>query len=54
MELNKNKAASENIPTKALKTIARDIRVRLTDCMNSSVLHGIFPDKLKLVDVTPL
>ena len=54
MELNKNKAASENIPAKALKTIARDICVPVTDCINSAVLHGIFPDKLKLADVTPL
>ena len=54
MELNKNKATSENIPTKALTTIARDICVPLSDCINSAVLHGIFPDKLKLEDVTPL
>ena len=54
MELNKNKATSGNIPTKTLKTIARDICVPLTDCINSAILNGVFPDELKLADVTPL
>ena len=54
MELNKNKATSENIPTKTLKTIARNICVPLTDCINSTILNGVFPDELKLADVTPL
>ena len=35
MELNENKPTNGNIPTKALKTIARDICVPLTDCINS-------------------
>ena len=42
MELNKNKATSRNIPTKTLKTIARDIYVPLTDCINSAFLNGFF------------
>ena len=54
MELNKNKETSGNIPTKALKTIARDICVHLTDCINSAILYGVFSDELKLADVTPL
>ena len=54
MELNKNKATTGNIPTKVLKTIARDICVPLTDCINSAILTGVFPDELKLPDVTPL
>ena len=54
MELNKNKATSGNIPTKTLKTIARDICVPLTDCINSAILNGVFPGELKLADVTPL
>ena len=52
MELNKNKATSENIPTKALTTIARVICVLLTDCINSATLNGIFSDDLKLADVS--
>ena len=44
MELNKNKATSRNIPTKILKTIARDICVPLTDCINSVILNGVFPN----------
>ena len=54
MELNKNKATSGNIPTKTLKTIARDICVPLTDCINSAILNGVLPDELKLADGTPL
>ena len=53
MELNK-KATSGNIPTKALKMIARHICVPLTDCINSAILNGVFPDELKLANVTPL
>ena len=43
-----------NIPTKTLKTIAQDLCVPLTDCINSAILNGVFPDELKLADVTPL
>ena len=53
MELNKNKATSGNIPTKALKMIARHICVLLTDCINSAILNGVFPGELKLANVTP-
>ena len=54
MELNKSKATSGNIPTKTLKTIARDICVPLIDCINLAILNGIFPDELQLADLTPL
>ena len=54
MALNKNKAASGNIPIKTLKTIARGICLRLTDSINSAILNGIFPDELKLAGGTPL
>ena len=30
------------------------ICVPLTDCINSGILNGVFPDGLKLADVTPL
>ena len=53
MELNK-KATSGNILTKTLKTIARVICVPLTDCINPAIFTGVFPDELKLADVTPL
>ena len=52
MELNKNKATSGNVSTKTLKTIAQDICVPLTDCIYSDILNGVFPDELKLTDVT--
>ena len=54
MELNKNKAISGNIPAKTLETIAQDICIPLTDCINSAILNGAFPDELKLANVTPL
>ena len=54
MELNKNKGTSGNIPTKTLKTIARDICVPLTDFINSTILNGVIPDEITLADVTPL
>ena len=54
MELNKNKVTRGNIPTKTLKTIVWDIGVPLTDLTNSAILNGVFPDELKLADVTPL
>ena len=43
LELNKNKANSGNIPTKTLKTIARDICIPVTTCINSAILNGVFP-----------
>ena len=43
-----------NIPIKILKTIARDICVPVTDCINSAILNGVLPEELKLADVTPL
>ena len=48
MELNKNKATSGNIPTKTLKTIARDISVSLIDGINSAILNDVFPDEIHL------
>ena len=53
-ELNKNKAINGNISTITRKTIARDECVPLTGFINSAILNGIFPDELKLADVTPL
>ena len=47
-ELNKSKATRGNIPTKALETIARDICIARTDYINSAILNGVFPNKLKL------
>ena len=48
VELNKSKATRGNIPTKALETIARDICIARTDYINSAILNGVFPNKLKL------
>ena len=50
----KTKATSGNVHAKTPKMIARDIWVPLTDCINSTISNGVFPDELKLADVTPL
>ena len=49
MELNKNKAASGNIPTKALY-----ICVPLTDCIKSAILSAVFPVELKFEHAKPV
>ena len=54
MKLSKNKEISGYVPTKTIEMIARDICVPLTDCINAAILNGVFPDELKLADVTPL
>ena len=53
-KLNKNKLTSGNIPTKTLKTSERDICIPLTDCINSFILNGVFPNKSKLAEVIAL
>ena len=47
MELNKNKETSRNISKETLKTIARDICVPLTECINSAILNDFYPNELK-------
>ena len=51
---DKDKAISRNIPTKILNTIAQHICIPLTDCINSAISNGVFPNELKLADVTSL
>ena len=34
--------------------LSKDISIPLTDCINSSILNGKFPDELKLADVIPI
>ena len=53
-KLSKTKPPSRNIPTKTLKTNAGNMCIYLADCINSSILNDVFPDELKLGDVTSL
>ena len=54
MELDANKSTSGSIPTKILQTLAKEISIPLTDCINTAILNGKFPDELKLADVFPV
>ena len=53
MELNKQRNQRKH-SLKNLNAIAHDINAFLSDCINSAILNGVFPDELKLADVTPL
>ena len=54
LEVNENKSTSGSIPTKVLQMLARELCVPLTDCINSSILDGKFPEELKMADVIPI
>ena len=54
LKLNPRKSVSGSIPTKVLQLIAEIICVPLTDCINASICNGIFPDVLKLAEVSPV
>ena len=54
VSVNQNKSTSGTIPTKALSSLAKEICILLTDCINSAILNGKFPSKLKMADVIPI
>ena len=54
MQLDNGKQASGKIPTKILKWAAHKNSFRLADHINNSFDSGIFPDKLKFADITPI
>ena len=45
---------SGTIPTKVLRSLAKEICIPLTDCINSAILNGKFPSELKMADVIPI
>ena len=51
LSVNQNKSTSGTIPTKVLRSLAKEICIPLTDCINSAILNGKFPSELKMADV---
>ena len=54
LSLNQNKSTSGTIPTKVLRSLAKEICIPLTDFINSAILNGKFPSELKMADVIPI
>ena len=54
LSVNQNKSTSGTIPTKVLRSLAKEICIPLTDCINSAILNGKFPSELKMADVIPI
>ena len=54
LSVNQNKSTSGTIPTKVLHSLAKEICIPLTDCINSAILNGKFPSELKMADVIPI
>ena len=54
LSVNQNKSTSETIPAKVVRSLAKDIYIPLTDCINSAILNGKFPSELKMADVIPI
>ena len=54
LSVNQNKSTSGAIPTKVLRSLAKEICIPLTDCINSAILNGKFPSELKMADVIPI
>ena len=48
-----NKASGGDIPIKILKQSGFTYQI-LTDCINDAINKGIFPDSLKIANITPV
>ena len=51
LSINQNKSTSCTSPTKVLRSLAEEICIPLTDCINSAILNGKFPSELKMAEV---
>ena len=54
LSLDSNKSISGNIPINVLKLSVDYYLGYLTNCINFCIANSIFPDELKLADVTPI
>ena len=54
LSVNQNKSTSGTIPTKVLRSLAEEICIPLTDCINSAILNEKFPSELKMAVVIPI
>ena len=51
LSVNQKKSTSGTIPTKALRSLAKERCIALTDCINSAILNAKFPSELKMAGV---
>ena len=50
-EIDCNKSSSRDIPAKIIKIAKEEIAEPITNCINSSISTGNFPDELKIADI---
>ena len=53
-EIDCNKSSSGDIPAKIIKIAKEEIAEPITNCINSSIPTGTFPDELKIADINPV
>ena len=54
LSVNQNKLISGTIPTNVLRSLAKEICIPLTNCINSEILNRQFPSELKMANVIPI
>ena len=54
LSVNQNKSTSSTIPTNVLRSLAKEICIPLTNCINSEILNRKFPSELKMANVIPI
>ena len=54
LSVNQNKSTSSTIPTNVLRSLAKEICIPLTDCINSPILNGKFPSEYQFSKKTIL
>ena len=52
-EIDCNKSSSGEIPAKIIKMAKEEVSEPITNCINDSIISGIFPGELKLADIVP-
>ena len=53
-EIDCNKSPNRDIPAKIIKIAKGEIAEPITNCINSSISIGTFPDELKIADIVPV
>ena len=54
LSVNQNKSTCDTIPTKALRSLAKEICIPLTHFIKSALLNEKFPCELKMADTIPI
>ena len=53
LKLKTSKSARGNIPLKVIKLASKVNLIKLCDCINANINNKVFPNDLKLADITP-